>query len=151
MTSYLRLLPPCLPHDDGLLPQTGGPNHHCQQRVTKIHGCYFHSGTSGAAFALRLWPLLTLSYRLSPPGPVSLAVQWAEAGPLSPGEGPDSLGLLSLVVGTAPGVPPRLPLGQRQVRQKGRQGAFDLVGSPAQGMLRGTVVGTFPIEADVIG
>jgi hypothetical protein len=64
---------------------------------------------------------------------------------------PDSLCLLSLVVGTTPGVPPCLPLGQRQVRQEGRQGSFDLVGPPTQGMLGGTVVGTLPVETDVVG
>lgn len=34
------------------------------------------------------------------------------------------LGLLALVVGASPGVPPGLALGQGQIRQEGRQGSL---------------------------
>ena len=62
-----------------------------------------------------------------------------------------SLCLLALVVGAPPRVPPRLPLGQGQVWQEGRQGALDLVGLPTQRVLRRAVVGTLAVEADVVG
>ena len=55
------------------------------------------------------------------------------------------------MVGPPPGVPPGLPLGQGQVGQEGGQGALNLVGLPAQRMLRGAVVGALPVEADVVG
>jgi hypothetical protein len=88
-----------------------------------------------------------LLWAMNDPSPPSLL---AVAGTLV-ARSPHSLCLLALVVGAAPGVPPCLTLGQGQVGQEGRQGALYLVGPPAQGVLRGAVVGTFPIEADVVG
>lgn len=58
---------------------------------------------------------------------------------------------LSLMVGSPPGVPPRLALRQGQVGQEGSQGALDLIGLPAQSVLRGAVVGALAIETDVVG
>ena len=61
------------------------------------------------------------------------------------------LGLLAFVVGSSPGVPPGLALGESQVRQEGGQRALDLVWLTAQSMLSGAVVGTIAIEANVVG
>lgn len=78
----------------------------------------------------------------------------AEAGTGRAGRGArgaHSLRLLALVVRASPGVAPRLPLGQRQVWQEGGQRALYLVRLPAQGVLRGAVIGALPVEADVVG
>lgn len=82
-----------------------------------------------------------------PPRPSSLRCRVARSQPPAP----HSLGLLALVVGAPPRVPPGLPLGQGQVGQEGCQRALDLVRLPAQGMLRGAVVGALAVEADVVG
>lgn len=61
------------------------------------------------------------------------------------------LGLLALVVGASPRVPPGLALGEGQVGQEGGQRPFQLVGFPAQGVLGGAVVRTLAVEAHVVG
>jgi len=59
--------------------------------------------------------------------------------------------LLALVVGASPRVPPGLALGERQVREEGRQGSFDLVRFAAHGVLRGAIVRALAVETHVVG
>lgn len=59
--------------------------------------------------------------------------------------------LLALVVGASPGVPPRLTLGQCQIRQEGSQGPLYLIGFATESMLSGTVVWALPIETHIVG
>lgn len=59
--------------------------------------------------------------------------------------------LLALVVGASPGVPPRLTLGQCQIRQEGSQGPLYLIGFATESVLSGAVVRALPIETHVVG